>query len=282
MKKVHGWEGVKKERMETVEDDMDGYESEANSTGEYYTASDTEKTTCDLCTRTFKSPGRLSYHMMTKHKDVEIEGSPNAEERRIISCEQCPKKFVSKTGLRWHTKMKHDNSLVVNADGATTDEEEVSKEVEEEKKSHPCLNCPKGYMSIQALVRHTKESHGETGGQDGDESSVETEANDTLESKSGEAPGQKEFACAFGCGKSYSHKTSRDNHEIKEHNRALKKKGRGKAPVGSTFHLSSQEEELVLEEGVADVSEVVDAEVEAAQNNLAQMEEEVGKAGLRL
>ena len=28
MKKVHGWEGVKKERMETVEDDMDGYESE--------------------------------------------------------------------------------------------------------------------------------------------------------------------------------------------------------------------------------------------------------------
>ena len=58
----------------------------------------------------------------------------------------------------------------------------------------------------------------------------------------------------------------------------MKKKGRGKAPVGSTFHLSSQEEELVLEEGVADVSEVVDAEVEAAQNNLAQMEEEVGKA----
>ena len=174
--------------------------------------------------------------------------------------------------------MKHDNSLVVNADGATTDEEEVSKEVEEEKKSHPCLNCPKGYMSIQALVWHTKDSDAETGGQVGDESSVETEANDTLESKSGEAPGQKEFACAFGCGQSYSHKTSRDNHEIKEHNRALKKKGRGKAPVGSTFHLSSQEEELVLEEGVADVSEVVDAEVEAAQNNLAQMEEEVAKA----
>ena len=74
------------------------------------------------------------------------------------NCEQCPKKFVSKTGLRWHTKMKHDNSLVVNADGATTDEEEVSKEVEEEKKSHPCLNCPKGYMSIQALVWHTKDS----------------------------------------------------------------------------------------------------------------------------
>ena len=139
MKKVHGWEGVKKERMEAVEDDMAGYESEANSTGEYYTASDTEKTTCDLCTRTFKSPGRLSYHMMTKHKDVEIEGSPNAEERRIISCEQCPKKFVSKTGLRWHTKMKHDNSLVVNADGATTDEGKVSKEREEEEKIHPCL-----------------------------------------------------------------------------------------------------------------------------------------------
>ena len=58
----------------------------------------------------------------------------------------------------------------------------------------------------------------------------------------------------------------------------MKKKGRGKAPVGSTFHLSSQEEELVLEEGVADVSDVVDAEVEAAQNNLAQMEEEVAKA----
>ena len=187
MKKVHGWEGVKKERMETVEDDMDGYESEANSTGEYYTASETEKTTCDLCTRTFKSPGRLSYHMMTKHKDVEIEGSTNAEERRIISCEQCPKKFVSKTGLRWHTKMKHDNSLVVNADGATTDEEEVSKEVEEEKKSHPCLNCPKGYMSIQALVWHTKDSDAETGGQVGDESSVETDPNDTSESKSGGA-----------------------------------------------------------------------------------------------
>ena len=63
----------------------------------------------------------------------------------------------------------------------------------------------------------------------------------------------------------------------------MKKKGRGKAPVGSTFHLSSQEEELVLEEGVVDVSEVVGAEVEAAQNNLAQMEEEHSrkKAGSR-
>ena len=115
---------------------------------------------------------------------------------------------------------------------------------------------------------HTKESHCETVGEFGENSTVETETN----------PGQKKFTCAFGCDKSFSHKTSRDNHEIKEHNRALKKKGRGKAPVGSTFHLSSQEEELVLEEGVVDVSEVVGAEVEAAQNNLAQMEEEVAKA----
>ena len=38
-------------------------------------------------------------------------------------------------------------------------------------------------------------------------------------------------------------------------------------------------EEMVLEEGVADVSaDLVDAEVEAAQNNLAEMEEEVAKA----
>ena len=52
-------------------------------------------------------------------------------------------------------------------------------------------------------------------------------------------------------------------------------------PAGSTFHLSSkqEEEEMVLEEGVADVSaDLVDAEVEAAQNNLAEMEEEVAKA----
>ena len=35
--------------------------------------------------------------------------------------------------------MKHDNSLVVNADGATTDEGKVSKEREEEEKIHPCL-----------------------------------------------------------------------------------------------------------------------------------------------
>ena len=276
MKKLHGWEGMKKERVE-VEDDMTGYESDANSTGDFYSASETEKPACELCTRTFKSPGRLTYHMMTKHKDVEVEGSPNAEERRSISCEQCPKKFVSKTGLRWHTKTKHDN-LLANADDATTDEGEVSKEVEEEKKSHPCLHCAKGYMSIQALVRHTKESHSETGGEVGAESNDASEPLDaTLETKSEEAAAPKEFVCAFGCGKSYSLKSSRDNHEIKEHNRALKKRGRGKAPVGSTFHLSSQEEELVLEEGVADLSEVVDAEVEAAQNNLAQMEEEVAR-----
>ena len=131
------------------------------------------------------------------------------------------------------------------------------------------LTLHKGYMSMMhEHDGHTKESHCETVGEFGENSTVETETN----------PGQKKFTCAFGCDKSFSHKTSRDNYEIKEHNRALKKKGRGKAPVGSTFHLSSQEEELVLEEGVADVSEVVDAEVEAAQNNLTQMEEEVGKA----
>ena len=43
-------------------------------------------------------------------------------------------------------------------------------------------------------------------------------------------------------------------------------------------HRNPNLEELVLEEGVVDVSEVVGAEVEAAQNNLAQMEEEVAKA----
>ena len=35
MKKLHGWEGMKRERVE-VEDDMTGYESDANSTGEFY------------------------------------------------------------------------------------------------------------------------------------------------------------------------------------------------------------------------------------------------------
>ena len=209
--------------------------------------------------------------MMTKHKDVEVEGNPNAEERRSISCEQCPKKFVSKTGLRWHTKTKHDN-LLANADGATNDEGEVSKDVEEEKKSHPCLHCAKGYMSIQALVRHTKESHSETGGEVGAESNDASEPIDAaLETKSDEAAATREFICAFGCRKSYSHKGTRDSHEIKEHNKALKKRGRGKPPVRSTFHLSSQEEELVLEEGVADLSEVVDAEVEEVEEEKEEL-----------
>ena len=106
------------------------------------------------------------------------------------------------------------------------------------------------------------------------EQNISMEPNEPLESNSEEVAASKEFVCAYGCGKSYSHKGTRDNHEIKEHNRALKKRGRGKAPEGSTFHLSSQEEELVVEEEVADV----DAEVEAAQNNLAQMEEELAKA----
>ena len=281
MKKVHGMPAMKKERVEVeTEDELAGYESDANSTtGEY--PSEAEKIACELCARTFKSPGRLSYHRMTKHKD-EVEGSLDAEDRRTISCEQCPKKFVSKTGLRWH-RAKHDN-VPMNTDGATTDDGESSKVEEEAKKSHPCLHCTKGYMSIQALVRHTRVSHGEDGGEvvaeqnNETEQNISMEPNEPLESNSEEVAASKEFVCAYGCGKSYSHKGTRDNHEIKEHNRALKKRGRGKAPEGSTFHLSSQEEELVVEEEVADVSEVVDAEVEAAQNNLAQMEEELAKA----
>merc|ERR1719400_786631 len=251
LKKVHGWDGIKREMKKEVfeseiEDDMTGYESDANSS--YVGATDAGKTTCDHCAREFKSAGRLSYHMATKHKDVETEGSQNIEERRNVPCEQCPKTFMSKTGLKHHMKTKHDNFLS---------------------------------NTIEATADHGDET---ANGEEVLEANVASDSNvNESEVKPQEASpsSSKEFACAFDCGKSYSHKTTRDNHEIKEHNRPLKNKRKSKnPPAGSTFHLSSQqeEEEMVLEEGVADVSGVVDAEVEAAQNNLAEMEEEVAKA----
>ena len=251
LKKVHGWDGIKREMKKEIfeseiDDDMTGYESDANSS--YVGATEAGKTTCDHCAREFKSAGRLSYHMATKHKDVESEGSQNIEERRNVPCEQCPKTFMSKTGLKHHMKTKHDNFLP-NTNEATADQGDETANIEE---------------VLEANVAN--------------ESNVnESEVKPQEVSPSS----SKEFACAFDCGKSYSHKTTRDNHEIKEHNRPLKNKRKSKnPPAGSTFHLSSQqeEEEMVLEEGVADVSDVVDAEVEAAQNNLAEMEEEVAKA----
>ena len=251
LKKVHGWDGIKREMKKEIfeseiEDDMTGYESDANTS--YIGATEAGKTTCDHCAREFKSAGRLSYHMATKHKDVETEGSQNIEERRNVPCEQCPKTFMSKTGLKHHIKTKHDNFLS-STNEATADQSDETAHIED---------------VIEANVAS--------------ESNV-TESEVKPEEASPSS--SKEFACAFDCGKSYSHKTSRDNHEIKEHNRPLKNKRKSKnPPAGSTFHLSSrqEEEEMVLEEGVADVSEVVDAEVEAAQNNLAEMEEEVAKA----
>merc|ERR1719319_1664939 len=276
---------------------------------------------CEQCPeKTWQTKQGVNYHKKNFHsgeeKPVKVKAEPAlTDAENNFLCQKCPElKWHSKTGLRYHEKTKHEGIPAVRA--------VKSVEKSSEAKDFPCDLCEKSFSLRQTLLRHQRQNHT-------DFKHDESPLNEVIDSESNGDPKPakelkedskpaKEFVCAYNCGKSYSLKTTLSTHEIKVHNRALKKNFKNKKPQeqpsGSVFGFSSQEEEsaeeeaaeaseekmpeedfgeedeeavpeVIAEEGNVedmpdDVTEDVDAQisddakVEAAEDNLAQLEEE--------
>merc|ERR1719319_1483500 len=257
---------------------------------------------CEQCPeKTWQTKQGVNYHKKNFHsgeeKPVKVKAEPAlTDAENNFLCQKCPElKWHSKTGLRYHEKTKHEGIPAVRA--------VKSVEKSSDVKDFPCDLCEKSFSLRQTLLRHQRQNHT-------DFKHDESPLNEVIDSESNGDPKPakelKEFVCAYDCGKSYSLKTTLSTHEIKVHNRALKKNFKNKKPQeqpsGSVFGFSSQEEESAEEE-VAEgseekmpeedfgedneetVPEVIaeegnveeipdDAKVEAAEDNLAQLEEE--------
>jgi hypothetical protein len=282
MKRQHGSNmGIKQELVESHiagEDATSEEDYETNETGTLQNAEESSKEvvmlSCEECPKKFISSQGLAVHNSRMHKS----------EQRDVTCEyaNCGKTFPKKNNLRNHEVVVHKRmptkrgrpgkAPVGSVFGYSS--EDFGSAAESDNTVEDIIAM--GDAKMVGIVADNEEKMCEP--KEAEEPQISIMADDEVEmvepkeaevskissiqdsDEASDSPARLE--CAFHCGKSFTAKSNLAQHEIKKHNRPLKRKGRGyrstTEPDATVPHMKESETTSTEEQISEDTAETTE------------------------